>query len=86
MTGKKIYTFYAAVKGTKDYEKGHTDHILALAVSSDSQYVASGGKDKSLCIWSVEQNKLLKMFKQHRDEVTVRDSSPANEIVGWAWV
>ncbi|ORX93890.1 WD40 repeat-like protein [Basidiobolus meristosporus CBS 931.73] len=50
-TGKKAHTFPGGRKGVKGFT-GHTDHVLCLAVSSDGQYLASGGKDKLINIWS----------------------------------
>lgn len=51
--------------------KGHTDHVICLAVSSDNQFLASGGKDKKINIWSVQDNKLLHCFQQqHKDTIT----------------
>ncbi|OAX31409.1 hypothetical protein K503DRAFT_787843, partial [Rhizopogon vinicolor AM-OR11-026] len=32
----------------------HDDHLLALAISSDGQYIASAGLDKKICLWSIE--------------------------------
>ncbi|GJJ14571.1 hypothetical protein Clacol_008836 [Clathrus columnatus] len=33
---------------------GHTDEILALALSGDGKYLVSGGKDKRIGVWSIE--------------------------------
>ncbi|KAI9100690.1 WD40-repeat-containing domain protein [Phlyctochytrium arcticum] len=79
-TGKIDHTFAGGLKPTKKltaaYGKklpaahiGHNDHILAVAASSDGKYVATGGRDKAIHIWSVEGNKNLTTFKQHRDAV-----------------
>lgn len=69
-TLKKLHTFPGARKGIKEFA-GHTDHILSLALSSDGQYLASGGKDKAIHIWSVTEDKHIVAFKQHKDSVTV---------------
>lgn len=52
--------------------EGHSDEVLALAVSSDSQYVASGGKDRKICIWDLEKDKWVKNFGGHKDLISVR--------------
>lgn len=70
-TYKKLHTFPGGRKGVKNYD-GHTDHILCLAISFDGQYLASGGKDKIINIWSVKEDKHLIKFTQHRDVVSVR--------------
>lgn len=69
-TGKKLFSFPGAQKGVADFQ-GHTDHVTCLAVSSDNQFLASGGKDKKIIIWSVQENKFLHCFKQqHKDTIT----------------
>ncbi|KAF9938098.1 pre-rRNA processing protein, partial [Modicella reniformis] len=71
-TGKKLFVFPGGQKKTlaQDFQ-GHTDHVICLAVSSDNQFLASGGKDKKIIIWSVQDNKWLHCFKQqHKDTIT----------------
>ncbi|KAF9115737.1 pre-rRNA processing protein [Mortierella sp. AM989] len=69
-TGKKLFIFPGGRKNVEDF-KGHTDHVICLAVSSDSKFLASGGKDKKINIWSVQDNKWLHCFKQqHKDTIT----------------
>ncbi|KAI9031631.1 WD40-repeat-containing domain protein [Phycomyces nitens] len=68
-TMKKLHTFPGGRKGVKDFV-GHTDHVLALAISSDGQYLASGGKDKVLNIWSVKDNQRISSFTHHKDAVS----------------
>lgn len=48
----------------------HTAPILTVAASSDGKYVATGGADKRLIIWSAADLKPLRIFTQHRDAVT----------------
>ena len=48
----------------------HTGPILAVAVSSSGRFVATGGADKRLIIWSASDLKPLRVFTQHRDAVT----------------
>ncbi len=55
--------------------RGHTDQVLALALSGDGRYLASGGKDRRLIIWDVESNQLVKGFSGplcHKDSISVR--------------
>ncbi|KAG1492901.1 hypothetical protein G6F46_001148 [Rhizopus delemar] len=68
-TFQKLHTFLGGRKGVKNYT-GHTDHILCLAISHDGQYLASGGKDKIINIWSVKENKHIVKFTQHRDAIS----------------
>ncbi|RLN92998.1 hypothetical protein BBJ28_00016427 [Nothophytophthora sp. Chile5] len=44
--------------------------VLALAVSSDGKYLASGGRDKLVRVWDVEKNELQESFSGHRDAIS----------------
>ncbi|THH29233.1 hypothetical protein EUX98_g4954 [Antrodiella citrinella] len=81
-TAKKAHVFYK-VRPSKDSGKGkgkakaepvdlggHHDEIWALALSPDGRLLASGGKDKTVGVWDVEQNKWIKGFSGHRDSVS----------------
>ena len=50
---------------------GHTDEVLALAISTDGKYLASGGRDRILGIWDTESNKWVRGFSGHRDIISV---------------
>jgi ribosomal RNA-processing protein 9 len=52
---------------------GHTDEVLALALSGDGKYLASGGKDRKVGIWDVEKEVWLRGFGGHKDTVSVSD-------------
>ncbi|RIA85384.1 WD40-repeat-containing domain protein [Glomus cerebriforme] len=69
LTGKKLRTFPGGRKEVKNFD-GHTNHVLSLAISSDGKYLASGGADKKINIWSVKEDKLLKCFTQHKDSIS----------------
>eukprot|EP00002_Diphylleia_rotans_P029122 TRINITY_DN5912_c0_g1_i1.p1 TRINITY_DN5912_c0_g1~~TRINITY_DN5912_c0_g1_i1.p1 ORF type:complete len:494 (-),score=107.89 TRINITY_DN5912_c0_g1_i1:35-1516(-) len=49
--------------------KGHKGHILALALSSDGKFLASGGHDKFVHIWNAHTGELLQSFSSHRATV-----------------
>jgi ribosomal RNA-processing protein 9 len=53
-------------KNTPDHKKT----ILALAMSSDNQFIASGGVDKLLHVWHGDTNALLESFSGHRDSIS----------------
>lgn len=72
--GKKRAEQLAFVKGVKikasaRQQQGHTGPILAVAASPDGRFVATGGADKKLIIWSAEELIPLKTFTTHRDKV-----------------
>ena len=48
--------------------RGHRP--LALAVSPDGRWIASGGKDCAVKVWDAQTGKLLQTFKSHIDQVT----------------
>ncbi|KAG6877174.1 hypothetical protein C0992_010647 [Termitomyces sp. T32_za158] len=85
VTGKRLKTFHKVRppnskekgKGKAQVDlniKGHTDEVLALAVSHDGQYLASAGKDRKLVVWDVEKGEWIKAFGGnlgHKDTISV---------------
>lgn len=85
-TGKSLNTFYKirppsrAEKGkgkeiSASETKGHTDELLALAVSSDGKYLASAGKDRRIGVWDAEKCEWIRAFSGplgHKDTISVR--------------
>ncbi|KAI9670449.1 MAG: pre-rRNA processing protein [Trizodia sp. TS-e1964] len=47
----------------------HTGAILCIAASPSGLYLASGGSDKRLILWSTDKLTALRVFTQHRDSV-----------------
>lgn len=45
--------------------KGHTDEVLALALSADGKYLASAGRDRKLGVWDAERDEWIKGFGGH---------------------
>ena len=53
--------------------KGHSDWfggVLAIAFSSDSKFIASGSKDKTIKIWQVDTGKEIMTLEGHSDDIT----------------
>ena len=50
----------------------HTKEILALALSHDDKFLATGGLDNVVHIWDAQSDELkhLKMFKGHKDRIS----------------
>ncbi|RMZ80602.1 hypothetical protein DV738_g2699, partial [Chaetothyriales sp. CBS 135597] len=72
--GKRRPKQLAFVKGIvttvdKNASHGHVGPILTVAASPDGQFVATGGADNRLIIWSAESLQPLKTFYTHRDSV-----------------
>ncbi|KAH9034948.1 WD40 repeat-like protein [Lactarius hengduanensis] len=74
--GTKLATFRKLRPGGKGKEKaavetpGHTDAVLALALSDDGRYLASAGKDRRLGVWDVEKGEWVRGFGGHRDTIS----------------
>jgi WD40 repeat protein len=53
--------------------EGHTDEILAIALSDDGRCLASGGRDRMVVVWDVQGDgiKWVKRFRGHRDVISV---------------
>ena len=67
----KLITTKGDVKkhGDLSYQH-HTRPILCVAASTTGKFVATGGADKRLIIWSADDLKPLRVFNHHRDAVT----------------
>jgi ribosomal RNA-processing protein 9 len=84
VTGKKLVVFHK-LRPSKQREgkgkqkmwsgdiNGHTDEVLALALSGDGKYLASGGKDRKVGVWDVQKDEWVKGFRGHKDTVSVSD-------------
>lgn len=54
----------------KSSNQHHTAGILCVAASGDGRFVATGGADRRLIVWSADDLSPLRVFNQHRDAVT----------------
>ena len=52
--------------------EGHSDEVLALALSYDGKFLVSGGKDRRVIVWDAKDGKWLKTFLGHKDTISVR--------------
>ncbi|XP_029455381.1 U3 small nucleolar RNA-interacting protein 2 [Rhinatrema bivittatum] len=68
-SGKKVHVIPRGRKGIAD-QHGHMAHILAMAISSDGKYLATGDKNKLILIWAAETCSHLYKFPGHRDAVS----------------
>lgn len=71
-------------KGTVPAEiKGHSDEVLALALSDDGKYLASGGRDRSVGVWDAEKGEWIRGFSGqvgHKDLVSVILAIPCSSV------
>ncbi|XP_061473904.1 U3 small nucleolar RNA-interacting protein 2 [Rhineura floridana] len=69
-SGKKLHVIRGGKKGTEGSHVGHTAHILAMAISSDGKYLATGDRNKLIMIWEAATCSHLYKFTGHRDAVS----------------
>jgi len=60
--------------------RGHQGWVISVAVSRDGKYIATGSKDSSVRLWSIE-GKLLKILKGHRDQINSVAISPNGRYI-----
>ncbi|KAM1765611.1 hypothetical protein ACFX11_004719 [Malus domestica] len=58
------------VKDPQGRAKKHSKHVLALAVSSDGRYLASGGLDRHVHLWDTRTREHILAFPGHRGPVS----------------
>ncbi|KAK7061046.1 pre-rRNA processing protein [Paramarasmius palmivorus] len=82
-TGKQIKAIYKVRPTNTDKKgkgkaldpdaQGHTDEVLALALSFDGKYLVSGGRDRKVVVWDADECKLVKCFvgpTGHKDGIS----------------
>ncbi|RKP33838.1 WD40-repeat-containing domain protein [Dimargaris cristalligena] len=57
-------------KGRKGAPARVNPEVLCLAVSHDNKFLASGGRDTKVRIWSTSSHQCLAVFHQHKDAIT----------------
>merc|ERR1712192_306621 len=57
-TGKKVHRVSGGRRGQESYHPGHCSIVLAVAVSSDGQLLASGDLGKNIHVWSIKESSL----------------------------
>ncbi|XP_054719975.1 LOW QUALITY PROTEIN: U3 small nucleolar RNA-interacting protein 2-like [Uloborus diversus] len=67
---KRLKTILGGKKVAKASDYVHTDHVLALAISEDDKFLASGCRSKIINIWNPETMEHIKTFRGHKDAIT----------------
>ncbi|XP_072026456.1 U3 small nucleolar RNA-interacting protein 2-like isoform X2 [Amphiura filiformis] len=68
-TGKKVHVISGGRKGTEEKHVGHTGHVMAISISSDNKFLATGCRNKLIHIWDPSDCHLIHTFKGHRDAI-----------------
>ncbi|XP_020551816.1 U3 snoRNP-associated protein-like EMB2271 isoform X2 [Sesamum indicum] len=58
------------VKDAQGRATRHSKHVLALAVSSDGRYLASGGLDRYVHLWDIRTREHIQAFPGHKGPVS----------------
>ncbi|XP_025108174.1 U3 small nucleolar RNA-interacting protein 2-like isoform X2 [Pomacea canaliculata] len=69
-TYKKVHVIPGGRKGTENKHVGHTSCILAMAITSDSKFLATGDANSLIHIWDPSSCQLLNTFEGHRKAIS----------------
>lgn len=69
-TGLREKTIKKRLLNKNPTEKGHLNEILCMAISSDFEFLATSGKDKSIKLWNPTTLEFIYNFEGHRDAVS----------------
>lgn len=62
-------------------QKGHELAVLSVAVSPDSNFVATGSKDRSAKLWEISTRREVRSFLGHNASVIALDFSPDGSLL-----
>jgi len=66
--------------------EGHSDPVLAVAVSPDGSRALSGGMDATLCLWDLGGRQLLSVLTGHAETVSAVAFAPdGRSVVSGSW-
>ncbi|RHW68819.1 intraflagellar transport protein 122 [Trypanosoma brucei equiperdum] len=72
--GVRVVVFDATTGAVRLSLKGHTDAVYTVTCFSDGKYFASGGADKTVILWTIDGEGVLKY--QHRESVQALAHNP----------
>ena len=91
--GGNIITLDATTGGRISVLSGHTEHVLALAFSSDGGSLVSGGYDKTVYLWDIQTGGIIRVFYGHtqcvgcvsisQDQTTIASGSTDKTVRLW---
>lgn len=68
ITLKKLHKIFGG--HNRDPKTHNTGHVLALAISTDNEFLVSSGTDKMIHVWKVDSCEHVHRFHGHRDIIT----------------
>jgi WD40 repeat protein len=69
LESRKFLQTYFYRTACQSYPYSHKGFVYAVAISPDSQWIASGGEDQTIRLWNLQSGKIIKSFKGHLDNV-----------------
>jgi WD40 repeat protein len=69
------------LKSFIDLEQRHSDAVTTLTVTSDSRWLISGSKDKTLRIWDLEERKARFIVTGHQDQINSVALTPDSRLL-----
>ncbi len=67
-------------------QKGHSDSVYSVSLSSDGKIIASGSNDETVKVWDTKTGKLLRTLKGHSGSVfSVSYSPDGKTIASGSW-
>ncbi|NEQ36301.1 MAG: hypothetical protein F6K40_08405 [Okeania sp. SIO3I5] len=79
----ELSTAIQEVKEFNRFEK-HNDDVTHVSVSNDEKMIATGSKDNTVKVWSVDGSEEETTFDEHRDDITQVDFSSDGKMVASA--
>ena len=76
-----IYDTFISDKHIVFQDDGLKEDIIALAITSNKKKLVSGGEDKAIRIWDIEERKLTTSLNVHKSTITSVAISPDDKIL-----
>src|SRR5205814_769831 len=70
LMASEVKVWAAATGRERATFKGHTDNVLALALTLDGKMLATASADKTVKLWNLATGKEVATLKGHADAVT----------------
>ena len=85
--GREVIIFRSVTEsspGDPEILRGHQRNVESLIYSSDSRFIATGSKDRTVRLWDLEQGELRTVLSGHEASVSQLAFHPSNEVLATA--